>query len=666
MDKKIKFGDNVSQWNDGENFYVTLCVTEDCNMACTYCYMKHKNNVKRMTYETGKKIIDFVLETSNQRDEQSIVIEFIGGEPLLEIKLISQLCDYFVGRLYTMQHPWFYNYRFSFSSNGLLYNNVEVQKFIKRHVGHISFGISVDGTKEKQDLSRKTKNGQGTYDALQKVIPLWLQQFPNSSTKATFSHDDLKYLKESIIHLWHIGIRNVMANIVYEDVWTPEDICVFEEQLNALGDYVIENNLWESYSVRFFNPIVGLPLEQGHLNSNICGSGKTMMAFDTQGNIYPCIRFLDFCIDKEGKKIGDYNTGIDNNKIRPFKMLTLNQVLDGECKNCDIASGCYFCCGNNYNESKTASIFERTKHNCQMHKANVRANNRFWYLLSQKLRTTSRIADLKVERPVKCLKYLYIITSDDIPPMCGYANKMSSRDDISLSVAEKALDLCYRYHLIPVFLGSPVGTMDLSTSTYYIISPERKKQNSKIDVEIARDWADLEGRRGIVSLTLNRYNLREQFDLRGVSTECYRLNLFFSDIEEWTDEDYVLLEIFLSHLKVFYEERNHSSKLLSVNLLDDSELTSCNCGLEAITVAPDGNIYICPAFYFEQKGAIGSIETVEDTMEYLKRIGDCHCCQNCLFQNSIGTGEIRVKSYNQERYRRLINQFRQTDAGYSN
>ena len=40
---------------------VTVCVTEACNLACTYCYECHKTS-RRMSWETAKRIVDGLIE----------------------------------------------------------------------------------------------------------------------------------------------------------------------------------------------------------------------------------------------------------------------------------------------------------------------------------------------------------------------------------------------------------------------------------------------------------------------------------------------------------------------------------------------------------------------------------------------------------------------------
>ena len=82
---ELLMGKQDIAWRMGEVITVTLCVTEACNLACKYCYMIHKNNFKEMSLETGKKIVDYILSDEMPIDDDSIVLEFIGGEPTIRI-----------------------------------------------------------------------------------------------------------------------------------------------------------------------------------------------------------------------------------------------------------------------------------------------------------------------------------------------------------------------------------------------------------------------------------------------------------------------------------------------------------------------------------------------------------------------------------------------------
>lgn len=110
---QYKMGKGTKSWLDGRAQTLTFVVTEDCNLRCKYCYMVHKNDRKRMSLETGKKAVDFFL-SHDGFTEDAVIIDFIGGEPFLEIELIDQIADYFVSQAYKRKHRWFDCYRFSF------------------------------------------------------------------------------------------------------------------------------------------------------------------------------------------------------------------------------------------------------------------------------------------------------------------------------------------------------------------------------------------------------------------------------------------------------------------------------------------------------------------------------------------------------------------------
>ena len=73
---------------------ITFVVTQDCQLACKYCYLVGKNQKGRMSIEVAKQAVDYVLDNPIFFNEKSVSFDFIGGEPFLEIELIDELCDY--------------------------------------------------------------------------------------------------------------------------------------------------------------------------------------------------------------------------------------------------------------------------------------------------------------------------------------------------------------------------------------------------------------------------------------------------------------------------------------------------------------------------------------------------------------------------------------------
>ncbi len=391
----MKIKDSEEPWQSGMAKNITFIVTKDCQLACKYCYLVGKNAKERLPWEVAKNAIDYILCHENEFTEESVVWDFIGGEPFLEIDLIDNICDYIKTEMFRLNHHWFNNFRFNFSTNGINYDTLKVQQFIKKNRQHLSIGITIDGTREKHDLNRiwKTKDGfspkpeeeKGSYDDVVRNIPLWLSQFPLSGTKVTISSADIKYIKDSVLHLYSLGIHEVNINVVFEDVWNEGDDLKFELQLMLLADAIIDGKYYTDYTCSFFSEHIGKPMDKELDNQNWCGAGR-MLAVDAAGNFYPCTRFAQYSL--RGKKawiIGNVNDGIDKNKLRPFYTLDRCTQSNQECIDCEVASGCAWCQGENYDAADTPTAFQRATAICKMHKARVRANNYYWNKLYRKL-----------------------------------------------------------------------------------------------------------------------------------------------------------------------------------------------------------------------------------------------------------------------------------------
>lgn len=379
----------ITQWQSGLARTITFIVTQDCQLACKYCYLVGKNDKHRMTWSIAQKAIDYILSHEDEYIEGSVIWDFIGGEPLLEIDLIDKICDYIKTEMYARNHHWFDSYRFNITTNGVNYHTEKVQQFIARNESHISLSITIDGTEAKHDINRifKTDTGKeiGSYKSVLRNIPLWLKQFPYASTKVTISSQDILYIKESVLHLYSLGIHEININCVFEDVWKDGDDVLFEKQLIGLADAIISKEYYKNYACSFFSEYIGKPIDATKDNKNWCGAGK-MLAIDAEGRFYPCNRFVQFSLrERKARVIGNVNEGIDKNKLRPFLTLDRCTQSSSECIDCEVASGCAWCQGENYDAAESDTIYQRATAICKMHKARVRANNYYWNKLYRKL-----------------------------------------------------------------------------------------------------------------------------------------------------------------------------------------------------------------------------------------------------------------------------------------
>lgn len=373
----------VDEYRMGDVLQFTLVLTEECNLRCGYCYMVGLNNKHIMSSEIGRKTIDCVLDLPITKG--GVNLDFIGGEPTLEMELMDELTDYFTDRLRSMpHHPWHSAYIISVGTNGTTYRSNRFQHYLSKNRGHVWVGLTIDGPKSKHDIYRVFKDGRGSFDTVYESAKLWRQQFAGAGPKVTFGHKDIHLVCESILFIWEdLNMDSIAANVVFEDVWEPGDPEIFENQLKTLADIAIEKGYWRTKSTTLFWP--ALPLERIIENeANWCGTGS-MISVDCEGNIYPCVRFLNHSLaNRKGRHIGNIHDGLDWDRIRAFKCLCKTIQSTQECLQCTMQQYCAWCTGFNFDTACSDTIFQRATYRCEMHKAQWRANQYYWQQLEQK------------------------------------------------------------------------------------------------------------------------------------------------------------------------------------------------------------------------------------------------------------------------------------------
>ena len=368
---------------------ITFQVTEGCNLCCSYCYQGAKSN-KRMTLETGKRIMDMILSGDERisaymptNEIAGVAFDFIGGEPFLEIDLIDGIMDYFVERAFEMDHPLANKYMISMSSNGTLYFTEPVQKFIEKWKNHLSLSISVDGNKKLHDACRVFADGTGSYDMAIKAAMYHREHYGFIGSKMTIAPGNVEYTYEAVDEMLKNGYREIFLNCVFEEGWTIAHAKILYQQLKKLADRLLAMD--EEAYLSIFDDWIGRKISEED-NQNWCGGTGAMLAFDPDGNAYPCLRYMPSSMNgqREPYTIGNLNDGIgiteaDAAKVKALNEITRRSQSTDECWNCPIASGCAWCSGYNYQKFGTPN--KRATFICVMHRARVLANCYYWNML---------------------------------------------------------------------------------------------------------------------------------------------------------------------------------------------------------------------------------------------------------------------------------------------
>lgn len=366
----------------------TLQVTDRCNLACTYCYQINKKT-HRMSFDIAKKYIDMILEDDKENDyinteiSQGLIIEFIGGEPLLEIELIDEVTDYLYDRMIELNHPWLTKFMISICSNGVLYFNETFQKYIEKYKDVLSFSISIDGNKELHDACRVFPDGSGSYDIAIKGVKHFREYWHgHMGSKMTIAPGNVDKVYVAVQNLFDLGYEEIFLNCVYEEGWTVKHANILFHQLKDLADYIIDNDLFDKVYLSIFEDHAFCPMDPKD-NANWCGGTGSMLSCDYKGDLYPCIRYMESSIgdDVEPVIIGNVYDGLlstDKEKecLKCLRCITRRSQSTDECFNCPIGSACSWCSAYNYQTFGTAD--HRATFICIMHKARTLANAYYW------------------------------------------------------------------------------------------------------------------------------------------------------------------------------------------------------------------------------------------------------------------------------------------------
>lgn len=283
-----------------------LHIAHDCNLACKYCFAEEGEYHGRralMSFETGKKALDFLIKNSGSR--YHLEVDFFGGEPLMNFETVKQLVIY--GRsLEKVHHKRF---RFTLTTNGVLLND-DIIEFINKEMANVV--LSTDGRKEVNDAMRPFRNGKGSYDLimpkLRKLADSRKQQ--NYYVRGTFTRFN-KDFAEDVLSLNDLGFEQISVEPVVADEDEPyairsEDIPEICKEYDRLAVEMIKRHR-EGRDFNFFHFMIDLsggPCVAKRLSG--CGSGTEYLAVTPWGDIYPCHQF----VGQEAYLMGDVDSGI--------------------------------------------------------------------------------------------------------------------------------------------------------------------------------------------------------------------------------------------------------------------------------------------------------------------------------------------------------------------
>ena len=306
-----------------------LHIAHTCNLNCSYCFAsqgKYHGDRAVMSYEVGKRALEFLIENSGTRHNHEV--DFFGGEPLMNFQVVKDLVAY----ARSIEKEKGKNFRFTLTTNGVLVDD-DVIDFANRECSNVV--LSLDGRKEVHDRYRVDYAGNGSWE---KIVPKF-QKFVEARggkeyyMRGTFTHANPDFLND-IKQMLDLGFNELSMEPVVcakddPSALTEEDMEIVMKQYEELASLMLERDK-EGRPFTFYHYMIDLtggPCIYKRISG--CGSGTEYMAVTPWGDLYPCHQF----VGEERFKLGDIWQGVTNKDIQN-EFAACNVYTRPECRDC--------------------------------------------------------------------------------------------------------------------------------------------------------------------------------------------------------------------------------------------------------------------------------------------------------------------------------------------
>lgn len=302
---------------------ILIMATNGCNLHCKYCYESNKN-APSMNIERIEEQIECELRQKSAQYKQ-FIINFHGGEPFLVFDKIRQVVEWVDKALYDL------DISFTTTTNGTVLDDDIRQWLVVNRKRFIPI-LSLDGPKEVHN-----RNRIGSFEKID--LDFFRANWPLQGIKMTVSPNTVADFFDSFLWMHENGFYP-NPTLAKEVDWNLEEhLPVYAHELKKLSEFYISHpdvppgQLLNLSLHKFSEDFVSKGI-------NSCGAGFDTIAFDINGNRYPCQTFIaDLSKTYDKKEMDGVFCALSQNchlKISP------------KCEGCPIVNGCSSCYGMNY------------------------------------------------------------------------------------------------------------------------------------------------------------------------------------------------------------------------------------------------------------------------------------------------------------------------------
>ena len=339
-----------------------LHIAHTCNLNCSYCFAsqgKYHGERAVMSFEVGKRALDFLVENSGSR--RNLEVDFFGGEPLMNFQVVKDLVAY----ARSIEKEKGKNFRFTLTTNGVLIDD-DVIEFANRECSNVV--LSLDGRKEIHDRYRVDYAGNGSWE---KIVPKFqklveAREGKNYYMRGTFTHANPDFLEDIKVML-DLGFNELSMEPVVcapgdPSALTAEDMEIVKDQYEKLAELMLQRDA-EGRPFTFYHYMIDLsggPCIYKRISG--CGAGTEYMAVTPWGDLYPCHQF----VGEEKYLLGNIWDGVSNTEAQG-EFAACNVYAREECRDCWARLYCSGGCAANAFHS-TGSVTGVYRDGCELFK----------------------------------------------------------------------------------------------------------------------------------------------------------------------------------------------------------------------------------------------------------------------------------------------------------
>ncbi|EGD59234.1 radical SAM family protein [Novosphingobium nitrogenifigens DSM 19370] len=299
---------------------LVLNITNQCNLACTYCYEFGADRIatptgkpKYMTPETARAAVDFLLDGAKGRE--SVHITFFGGETLMNFRLLRDVVAYADERAAENGRKVTY----SLTTNATLLTDEIIDFLADKAIG---VTVSIDGPEKLQDARRVYKSGKGSYAV---ILPRLKALIARHRRRAITARVTLSAGVTDVVGIY----RHLKDEIGFHEIGFAPVTSAGEDRdwgldgdgmgtvlagFHALAQEWLDHALrGQMHGFSNVSETIG-ELVAGTNKSHPCGAGIGLLGVSPSGDLSPCHRFTD----ADDHVLGHVDHGVDHEKRVDF------------------------------------------------------------------------------------------------------------------------------------------------------------------------------------------------------------------------------------------------------------------------------------------------------------------------------------------------------------